>query len=642
MTFRHMNRWLIGALAVLAILALGGLMWIHERAVKALESSAQELSQTQSLRYKVLELKDPISNEFDWFSAPAVFSGAAEFQGRLYLCGPEGLYAYEGGRLVKQFRTGRELPPSPLVRLAVAALADAGQPELVIATADEGLLAFDGTSFRQIRPDDSDARQTTSILPLASGRLLIGTSKKGVLIYDGRRLGPFHPALANMHVTELAGDESDLWVGTMDRGVLHWHGGIVDEFNEAQGLPDPQVLSLAADNDRAFVGTPLGIAEFQQGRFERVLARGAFAQTLCISGTSLFVGTFDQGVIQLPLASGAFPGVRAHATTDVDRVVQIFAFGGEVYALTREGLHALKGHGVGSESLVKSEDALLSDDNISALSVDASGRVWVGFFDRGMDILDPRGAKIRHVEDDHMFCVNRIVPLSDHRETAVATADGLVLFDEDGTERQVLMHSDGLVSDHVTDIALTSSGMALATPAGITFLDNDGTRSLYSFQGLVNNHVYSLGTAGTHLLAGTLGGISVLDREQVVSNYTVANSELRRNWISAIVPLGSEWMVGTYGGGVMRLDEEGHFHSYEIATGNVAISPNAMLVTDQHVFAGTLDQGLLVYDRSTSRWSRVARGLPSENVTALAAANGYIYIGTDHGLVRAREQDLQP
>jgi ligand-binding sensor domain-containing protein len=92
----------------------------------------------------------------------------------------------------------------------------------------------------------------------------------------------------------------------------------------------------------------------------------------------------------------------------------------------------------------------------------------------------------------------------------------------------------------------------------------------------------------------------------------------------------------------MRLDEEGHFHSYEIATGNVAISPNAMLVTDQHVFAGTLDQGLLVYDRSTSRWSRVAMGLPSENVTALAAANGYIYIGTDHGLVRAREQDLQP
>ena len=642
MTFRHMNRWLIGALAVLAILALGGLIWIHERAVKALESSAQELSQTQDLHYEVLEMKDPTSDRFDWFSTPAVFSGAAEFQGRLYLCGPEGLYAYEGGRLVKQFRTGRELPPSPLVRLAVAALADAGQPELVIATADEGLLAFNGTSFRQIRPDDSDARQTTSILPLASGRLLIGTSKKGVLIYDGRRLGPFHPALANMHVTELAGDESDLWIGTMDRGVLHWHGGMVDEFNEAQGLPDPQVLSLAADNDRAFVGTPLGIAEFQQGRFERVLARGAFAQTLCISGTSLFVGTLDQGVIQLPLTSGAFPGVLAHATTDVDRVVQVFASGGEVYALTREGLHALKGHGVGSESLVKSENALLSDDNISALSVDASGRVWVGFFDRGMDILDPSGARIRHVEDDHTFCVNRIVPLSDHRATAVATADGLVLFDEDGTERQVLMHSDGLVSDHVTDIVLTSSGMALATPAGITFLDNDGARSLYSFQGLVNNHVYSLGTAGTHLLAGTLGGISVLDREQVVSNYTVANSELGRNWISAIVPLGSEWMVGTYGGGVMRLDEDGHFHSYEIATGNVAISPNAMLVTDQHVFAGTLDQGLLVYDRSTSRWSRVARGLPSENVTALAAANGYIYIGTDHGLVRAREQDLQP
>ena len=48
--------------------------------------------------------------------------------------------------------------------------------------------------------------------------------------------------------------------------------------------------------------------------------------------------------------------------------------------------------------------------------------------------------------------------------------------------------------------------MALATPAGITFLDESGAHSIYAFQGLVNNHVYALGADGDKLVAGTLGG----------------------------------------------------------------------------------------------------------------------------------------
>jgi hypothetical protein len=36
----------------------------------------------------------------------------------------------------------------------------------------------------------------------------------------------------------------------------------------------------------------------------------------------------------------------------------------------------------------------------------------------------------------------------------------------------------------------------------------------------------------------------------------------------------------------------------------------------------------------------VAEGLPSANVTALTAGNGYIYVGTDNGLVRVPENNL--
>ena len=49
-----------------------------------------------------------------------------------------------------------------------------------------------------------------------------------------------------------------------------------------------------------------------------------------------------------------------------------------------------------------------------------------------------------------------------------------------------------------------------------------------------------------------------------------------------------------------------------------------------------------MYDRESERWRAIEEGLPSSNVTALAAADGYVYIGTDNGLVRTQEQRLQP
>jgi ligand-binding sensor domain-containing protein len=99
-------------------------------------------------------------------------------------------------------------------------------------------------------------------------------------------------------------------------------------------------------------------------------------------------------------------------------------------------------------------------------------------------------------------------------------------------------------------------------------------------------------------------------------------------------------MVGTYGAGVLGLDALGHFRSFETATGPVEINPNAMLVTSSYVLAGSLGQGLYLFDRKWGRWSVIRDGLPSLNVTAFAAANGYIFIGTDNGLVRIPEQKL--
>jgi ligand-binding sensor domain-containing protein len=639
------------AVALLLIVSVGALViW---RASRALGSASADFHAANDIRFAVRPLIPTSNADFEVISAPAVFFEATRFQDDLYIAGPAGLLEYDAsGALLHQYAAGRDLPGSPLIALASAVLADSGEPELILATANDGLLAFNGRSFRQIFPYDSEVRAITAILLDASGHLLIGTKKRGVLVYDGKAITALHSTLKDMYVTALAGSESDLWVGTLDRGVLHFHAGATDNFSEAQGLPDLQVASLAVFGDTTYVGTPLGVAVFSARRFSRVLAPGVLATALLATRNQLYVGTEDQGVISIPLERRR-PNFNLAPSSEeeskLSEVRQIFLSRDSVFAVARNGLYRMNSHGFGWEPVLQASTAVLSDRNISALAADANGRLWVGYFDRGMDVLSPDNAgeahiRESHIEDEHVFCVNRIVLDAKTGTMDVATANGLIRFDgrlgSSGGEQQVLTRADGLIADHVTDVAIYRDGLALATPAGLTFLDASGARSMYAFHGLVNNHVYALGVSGDQLVAGTLGGISVLEKGDVSANYTTATSNLKHNWITAVVRVGAEWMVGTYGAGIVGMDRSGHFHAFENASGKFEVNPNAMLVTPGYVLAGTLGKGLYLCDRQSGRWSVIDEGLPSLNVTALAANGGFIYIGTDNGLVRIREEKL--
>jgi len=634
------KQWLLAAAALLAaaIVFAAVVFW---RAETVLRSASDAERAQANLRFTLHPLLPAADSGFEWVSAPAAFTQAAELNGHLYVAGSAGLFEFDaGGQPLREFRVGRELPPAPLVRIAPAILAGSREPELLIATDGAGILAFNGSGFRQLLPDDRDLRHVTAILPTASGHLLIGTAKRGLLLYDGLRLAPFHPTLDRLYVTELAGAESDLWIGTLDRGVAHWHGGSAQWFNETNGLPDPRVYSIAVSGTHAYVGGPAGISEFDSGRFVRLLAPGAFVRTLLVEEKTLLAGTMDDGVLSIPTERQPRDSRGLSPLGSLPGVTQLFRAGDALYAVTESGVYSPRKTG-GWKRVLEPSGGLLTDRNVSALAVDAAGRLWVGYFDRGLDIVEGATPHARHVEDDHVFCVNRIRPNLLRGATAVATANGLVLFDAQGNRKQVIGKAEGLIADHVTDIAAYRDGIVVATPAGLTFMDSAGMRSLYAFHGLVNNHVYTVATNGTQVLAGTLGGASLLEGDQVRASYTTATSALKHNWITAAIPLGGDWWIGTYGAGIARMDSSGKFESSDGASGDLVINPNAMLATDRLLLAGTLGRGLYVMDRNSGRWFAVTEGLPSLNVTALAAANGFIYVGTDNGLLRIPEQRLE-
>jgi ligand-binding sensor domain-containing protein len=637
---RASARWFRVALTGITLFAVASAAFVMIRAARVLRTARHDVEAEQTVRFSVRPYAAAGNSGFEYISSPAAFQQAESFQGHLYVAGSSGLMEVEGnGAVGRQFLVGRDLPGSPLIALVSATLADSRVPELVLATASEGLLAFDGRAFRQIFPEDAEARAITALAGTSSGHLLMGTRKLGVLVYDGKRIESLHASLQGLHVTALAGDDADLWVGTLNQGVFHYHAGQTDHFTEAEGLPDPEVLAIARAGESAYVGTPVGVAVFDAGRFSRVVAPGIFASALLANGGRVYVGTEDQGIFELA-AGVARPNAHPGAELDAKEIRQIFALDASVVAVARDGVYRRTPHARSWQRLLHPESAVLADHNVSALAAGADGWLWVGYFDRGVDVLAADRTRATHVEDEHVFCVNRILMDDKANVVDAATANGLVRFNRDGAVQQVLTRADGLIADHVTDVALYRDGLAVATPAGLTFLDGSGARSLYAFHGLVNNHVYALGVAGDELLAGTLGGLSELDKANVIQNLTTASSNLPHNWITAVVRVGPEWMVGTYGAGVLALDGSGRFRSFETASARFEVNPNAMLVTPAHVFAGSLGRGLYVYDRGTGRWWVMDRGLPSLNVTALAAGEGFIYVGTDNGLVRIAEEKL--
>ena len=613
-----------------------------------LEESASHAVASGALQFALEPVNTRSLPGLTAFSTAADFLAATAFQGDVYVCGSSVLYRYSfDGKLLQSWRTGQELPVYPLISLAVRR--GIATPELWVATQGAGALIWDGQSFRQLRPQLPELRKLSALLPLNNGTMLLGTQNTGLFSTDGKQLTLLHPQLADAKVTALAGGQDALWIGTQSEGVWLLRAGAVTRFKAE--LPDPQVLSIwsspASEGGPAWVGTPLGVAEFASGRFRRRLAEGIFARTLLENAGRLWIGTVDEGTVSVNVsARKPRPSVGQERQNGSEQNANALALlGGEVWAVSARSVRRL----ATGEDVIAAPPASLTSGHIAALQVDAQHRLWIGYFDRGVDVLPgPGQAATVHFEDDVLFCVNRIKQDPVSGNILVATANGLAVFDAGGHPRHVINSKSGLISSHVTDLlfrrtAEGGSSTVIATPAGISFLDGPSISSVYAFQGLVNNHVYTLAQTGDTLLAGTLGGVSLLKNGLVQASFTTANSGLRQNWITSSAVQGKDLYLGTYGSGVIRVDERFDVQTFREFLGRrVEISPNAMLVTSRAVYAGTAGRGLAVQRRGQERWQFIEAGLPSLNVTALAADGTFLYIGTDNGLAKVPERMLLP
>jgi ligand-binding sensor domain-containing protein len=301
---------------------------------------------------------------------------------------------------------------------------------------------------------------------------------------------------------------------------------------------------------------------------------------------------------------------------------------------------------------------MLTAGQVTTLAIDSAGRLWVGYFDRGIDVIAPETSeRLSHIEDDRVREVNFIAFDRDGDQILAATSRGLVVLDGRAKQTVLTRERNGLINDSVAHISFAnaasplpdtsgaipvsispSRAIMLATAGGLTEIVGGRTRSITAFHGLASNHLYTSAAVGSRLFVGSLAGLVEMESLRVVRTYKTSNSRLSHDWVTALQQADGTLYIGTNGGGVDALLATGEWVSFANEKGRFEVNQNAMHFDGERLYIGTSDRGLLVYNTRARRWTQLSAALTSQSVTAITTDDDFIYVGTSNGLVKVEKR----
>lgn len=651
-------------LALAAAFVVAAVAWLYVSWLnRTVEEERERLAAAATVEVEERELRAPVADGFTLYLNSADVRATALFDGARYLATSGGLVAVDDeGAVALRYTTLEGLPENDLTALAVF------RDRLFIGTASSGLVAFDGNEFklyRFVRP----AASRISVLVPTDSELLIGTFDGGLLEFDGERFSRRVSSASGAdfgRVTALLPIDSRLYVGTHDRGLYIWREARIERLDTAEGLPSPRVTGLSPIPGRhrslglVAVATDFGVIGLGDSNEVKRLSPRPNVTSLAASGDHVWAGLFTGGMVDLTadLQSRDSPGGSAvnsstMVTPGLDKSLSTVVTVSEdaLWALTLRGAYLRSGtssrlafEAVGGTS---AGTRLLTGRHITGMAVDGSGRLWVGYFDDGMDLIVPdSGERLTHIEDDRVREVNSVTYDREQNRLLVGTSRGLAVIG--GALKPVSRVTDvmtrernGLASDSVAHVIGTANrSLVLATAGGLTELSGGRARSLTAFHGLPSNHLYCSASLGSRVFVGSLAGLVEMEALRVIRIFKTSDSPLGHDWVTALAGADGTLFIGTNGGGVDALLPTGDWVNFSAEIGRFEVNQNAMHYDGKRLYVGTTDRGLMIYNPQDRRWSRISAGLAATNVTALASDERFLYVGTANGLSRIDKERL--
>ncbi len=580
------------------------------------------------------------------------------------------------GKLLRHYTVLDGLPESDLTCLAVF------KSKLYIGTRTKGLVRFDGENFESFRWTDRDAQAVTALRE-DGAHLLVGTFNGGLISFDGARFTELKAGGAErqrlLQITFIEREATRLYAGTFNDGLWIEEAGRWRHFTSADGLGSNRIVGVTEREGDLFVASDFALA-FAPGDSSSLFAESTGAgqtvfQTLATWPTlaSLVrqgeevLACLDDGELRaLSPATTPRAGSTARASDVswekppdlsecrlrvVDGNVWLLSNRGVMRAVKREGAElAMESRQLSLMRFGETEPSPeLSSNAVSALALDADGKLWAGSFRNGLDIFTPEGKRHAHVSTEAAREINALVPDAKSKAMLVATSGGLLRFDST-LRSQRLTTADGLLSNSITHAAFVRTSLAnpneghsraaarpetlyLATSRGLSVSEGGRWRGLTTVQGLPGNSIYAVLTGEQSTYVGTLGGLAQIESGRVARVFNDTNSNLTHNWVTAICRAGERLFIGTYGGGVFELMPSGELRGFTRETGRQFVNPNAMCWDGERLLVGTLDGAWTLNVRS-QKWTHLQDELPSSVVLSIACDERQTYFGTTAGLAR--------
>ncbi len=534
-----------------------------------------------------------------------------------FLLAGEGGLALAEARAATVFHQGAGLPVSHLLRLLKTS-------EAVYALAVEGLLKLE----QPLEPYNYQ-QEVTLFRPAGAARFVDGAviDDRPVLLDERGRLLAFVEKKFQL-LAELPADPR------ARLGVLHDMPLIVSGANvylvrdggveRIHQLPAPHEAATAIvfAGDRALIGTMNGLLAVTAYGLTSLLDDVAVSAVAQFGERIVLGGVHGELLDETGAALGACPSA----------VRRLQAAGDRLLIAAADGLYQWDGAHEPTPAVSNELLRPWPEGYLTALLPLPDGRVLVGMLNRGLVAFDPATGAIGATRLGD-YGINRIV--ADDAGYWVGTTNGLVRLDDALAERRRLKLADGLPGRNISAVLAADKGLFLAGNAGLGRLTAAGLQAIDAFHGLAGNHLYCLAADGRgNLAAGGLAGLSLLGGAEgltVTKNFTAAQG-LPHNWVNAVLRAENGWWVGTYGGGVGVLTDEGAWQGAP-DTASWSVNVNCADALGSLAVFGTLENALAL-GRDPRRMISFAAGLPSRNVTALAVAGGTLWVGTDRGLAR--------
>ena len=310
--------------------------------------------------------------------------------------------------------------------------------------------------------------------------------------------------------------DGGLWIGTLDRGLIHVHRGKTDVFSKSDGLSGDLIFSLFEDHERnVWVATNGGLDRFRDLAVSTISVKQGLStdnawSVLAARDGSVWVGTGD-GLNKW--SDGEISTIH-NATGRKDEVPQsLFQDDhGRIWAFTGHGLGYVENGKLVSLSGVHGT-------KVHSIAGDKAGNLWLS---ETSNLLHIRGGRL--VEQIPWSRLGRTesasVLLSDPEHGGLWLGfwrGGGVLYFKDGQVRASYTSANGLTSGAVTDLRLDQDGALWVATQGVLDRVKDGSiTALTSRNGLPCDTVlWTMESEDSSLWLYTACGLARITRNQL-------------------------------------------------------------------------------------------------------------------------------